>query len=162
MEEARHNGRTAPVVFLVLHRVFDALPNYTLPCRLLDIGACGGTYAYLKAYDSGRTLRMRIEAEPSSTRQGRRGVPQGSVPNALLFSVALAGPPECLAGFKLPTVRAAVYADAIFLWCVGSFLSTAKVRALLQHSIKKDAYYAQRIGLGLSSAKFGSGLHHRC
>lgn len=83
---------------------------------------------------------MRIDTELSSARHVTQGDPQRSVLSPwLLFNVALTALRECLPGFKPPTIRVAMRADDIVLWCIGSARSGGKVQARLKRGIDRGA-----------------------
>lgn len=138
LEVARSTGRTAHVTFVDNHRGFDAFPSNASLRHLSHIGICGRLITHLKAFLSARTLQVKVGTMLSLSRSVTVGVvPQRSILSSLFLNVALAALPQYLHGYKLPTIRLAIYADDIRIWCVCWARSATIVRAFPQGSVDR-------------------------
>ena len=77
LEEAKATGQMVHCVFLDISRAFDTLPHFTNIHRLKQLGIGGRILSFVKAFLSGRTMRVKLPGAVSTSRPADRGVPQG-------------------------------------------------------------------------------------
>lgn len=153
LEEAKTEGKVAHIVFLDIHRAFDALPHSVILERLELIGVRGRSLQFVRAFLSGRTFQIRMGGHTSTTRTVTQGVPQGSVLSPLLFNIVMAGLPPILPQFEAIPVNCAIYADDVALWCTGPTEISTTVQAKLQQALNVATSFFHHAGLTLSAAK---------
>lgn len=160
LEEAKATGKMVHCVFLDISRAFDTLPHFTIIHRLKQLGIGGRILSFIKAFLSGRTIRVKVPEAVSSPRPTDRGVPQGSVLSPMLFNIAMATLPGCLpTGHSNLRTRMAIYADDVAIWCVGPSKNAIAIRNRLQVAVDATALMISRLGLTLSAEKTASLLY---
>ncbi|KAH7936755.1 hypothetical protein HPB49_003731 [Dermacentor silvarum] len=119
LEEAKHRGDASYLVLLDVMSAFDQLPHATILDALCAMGVSGRLLAYVGAFLSGRTMRVRVGGALSQPCAVSTGVPQGSVLSPFLFNLALARIGDYIPQLPEYEVRVAVYADDIALFASG-------------------------------------------
>lgn len=92
-------------------------------------------------------------------------MPQRSALSSFIFNAAIVALPQYLPRYKLPTLRLAMYAGDVVIWCVGSAERTTTLRFRFQTGINRAADYLHSIGLNLlpmKSANLVYRPHHLC
>ncbi|KAH7964994.1 hypothetical protein HPB49_002759 [Dermacentor silvarum] len=124
------------------------------------IRVCDRLFAYVSAFLSGRSFRVRVGGSTSSPRSISVSVPQGSVLSPFLFNSALARLPDFIPRTLPSDVRLAIYADDLALISVGPTSSGRLVRQSIQGAINAIDSYLTGIGLNLSTTKTEALLVH--
>ncbi|KAH7965275.1 hypothetical protein HPB49_005791 [Dermacentor silvarum] len=153
LEEAKHRGDASYLVLLDVMSAFDQLPHATILDALCAMGVSGRLLAYVGAFLSGRTMRVRVGGALSQPRAVSTGVPQGSVLSPFLFNLALARIGDYIPQLPEYEVRVAVYADDIALFASGPTARGSVVRGCVQSALDAVDEYVRGIGLTLSAAK---------
>ncbi|XP_037564908.1 uncharacterized protein LOC119444609 [Dermacentor silvarum] len=160
LEEAKHRGDASYLVLLDVMSAFDQLPHATILDALCAMGVSGRLLAYVGAFLSGRTMRVRVGGALSQPRAVSTGVPQGSVLSPFLFNLALARIGDYIPQLPEYEVRVAVYADDIALFASGPTARGSVVRGCVQSALDAVDEYVRGIGLTLSAAKTEAMLVH--
>jgi len=75
------------IVFLDISKAFDRVWHPGLLHKLREFGITGNLYSWLESYLTGRSQKVVIGGEESSTSKTNAGVPQGSILGPLLFLI---------------------------------------------------------------------------
>ena len=81
------SGQQCGVVFADMSKAFDRVKHSLLTKELAEVGLGGTVLHWFSDYLSRRSQRVVFNDVKGSIRSCTRGVPQGSVPGALLFSI---------------------------------------------------------------------------
>ncbi|CAG2205733.1 unnamed protein product [Mytilus edulis] len=81
------SGKDVCTIFLDVSKAFDKVWHKGLIFKLKQFGICGSLLSLVENYLSGRTQRVVINGQTSSSQNTYAGVPQGSILGPLLFLI---------------------------------------------------------------------------
>lgn len=118
LEEARTCTHTAHVVFIDMHRAFDAPPPATVVSQLRRNRVCDRVVRYIEVFLNYRVLQVKTHDATSSPRLFMQGVPQVRGHSPSLLNAALA---DLRKHFPRPTpllLHVGIYAnDILVVYC---------------------------------------------
>lgn len=162
MEQAKAMRQATSAIFLDIKKAFDAVPHTTIIAQLLKFGVSGRALAFIRAFLSGRTMRVRLNGTLSSLRNVAQGVPQGSVISPFLFNIVMAALPDVLRRISSQSqiINMAIYADDVALWATAPTNAYSIMQRTLQQGLTAVANEISRPGLTLSAFKTAAFQYH--
>ena len=132
---AFEKGEVGVVAFIDLSKAYDRVWRRKLLARLIKLGLRGRMLAWIRAFLSGRSGRVRVGSERSSYISHDHGIPQGSILSPLLFNIFLSSLFEFLPDTVLTGDELAVFADDLRLMSFHTDVHEAawNVNRLLQY-----------------------------
>ena len=136
IEDAFQDKKHALVVWIDLEKAFDKVWREGLKQKLRHCGVGGRMYKWIGQYLKNRKARVQVKEHFSQKKDIRQGVQQGGVLSPTLFLIFIG---DILS--RLPrSVKGAIYADDLALWCSEEHIGTAQHR--LQIALNEIAKWA--------------------
>ena len=139
-------GYTA-AIFLDYSKAFDMLWTEGLLYKLRKLKIFGNTYTWIENFLKGRSIKVRLGTELSTSKKIENGVPQGSVIAPLLFIIMMNDFPT----LNDPTIQTSLFADDSAIWKSGKNLK--HIIAKLQHQLNQIANWSWRWGFKINPKK---------
>lgn len=114
LEAAKQPGGLGILLLMDVKKAFDNAPPTTIIHLLIEMGVGGRLSRFLEGFLLGRSYKVWVGEEFSTSRPLERGVPQGAVLSPIRFNVLMADLPRALR--KVPWLRTTIYADDVTLW----------------------------------------------
>ena len=133
--ENMSNGTQTDVIVMDFSKAFDKVSHQKLVWKLQRYGICNRTNAWIASFLTGRTQRVLVEGEASSTATVSSGVPQGSVLGPCLFLFYINDMPDNIDS----SVR--LFADDTIVYAA---MKSSSDNKMLQQDLDKLAHWERQ------------------
>jgi hypothetical protein len=137
-ENALDKGSEVGIIALDISRAFDRVWHKGLLTKLMSLGIGGQLYRWLRDFLSGRSIRVVLNGQVSSTAKINAGVPQGSILGPTLFLVFI----NDLSNVVQSQID--MFADDTTLSAVSSSRSRLSIYQSLQSDLDNISLWAEK------------------
>lgn len=141
------------IVSIDIKKAFDSVPHQSVIGKMEQQGLTGKQLDFVKSFLSGRVYKIRAgydkECGEGTLQENNIGVPQGAVLSPTIFNIVMA--PLLWQLYKIPNLRATMYADDITIWTYQGPPETQVVA--LQKGLDTIAAYLAEVGMFPSPEK---------
>ena len=132
------------IAVLDFAKAFDTVPHDHLLGKIDHYGINNTIHPWVKSFLKGRTQRVVVDGEQSSSADVESGVPQGTVPGPLLFLIYIKDLPDSV------TSQVRLFADDCLLYRV---IKTVEDQVALQEDLRRLEQWCVKWGMRLNSSK---------